>query len=892
VMTTKTEIEVTIDDRTVTVGPGTTILRAASEAGLYVPHLCYHRDLSLRGSCRVCLVEVEGTPKLQPACSTPVCDGMKIRTDTPQVKQARRAVLEFLLINHPLDCPVCDKGGECKLQDYVFWYGNVQGRYGFSKRTFGREDVGPFVVRDMARCVHCTRCVRFASEISLTHDFGVFDRGDRTSIGTYLARELTNPVSGNVTELCPVGALTDRIFRFRARAWELEEVPSHCPLCSVGCPTRIQLRGGRVLRIQSRPKSSVPWICDLGRFGFTAGTGKSPEPFVREDVRQMAVPWDVAAQTVAGRIMVISKQKGPGSVGIICGSRATNEELLALRHVFGELLGSENLSFEGVPVVDAAPGGVPRPGLEEVALLDDSLKAQGRLKDLEGCDSVLFVCADPYEEAPVAGLEIVRALGLPSGGRPRMEAVGPRRPGPDALPVEWLPATPQGCAGLLASLAQELGQKAARLSTESMSGAPAVCAEKLDALRNFLVSSRKLGIIVGEEALSSPFVYVILSSLRRLRVSRAVLGGHETIQLCLFGSGNGRGALEFGLFRDLSSGSPRPKDGASRQAVNRGSAPRAGTEQGGGTLVPKSVAQMVDAIEKEEIKALFVFGCDPLAEYRGRNELEHALKKTEFLVVQSETLNETAGIAHVYLPLQSIFERRGSLTTLEGRLVGLEAQDSPYTSESLLYRLLACVSKGLGKAFHVGDTESAFAYLKKSYGWDFKENLRDLAQLDGVQLAAGASNNEGANEVRKEGGVPPQSASRASGTQPVIPGLIGITEGLFQFPEPSGFPYVLLCGRAGVSSRVWARSVSGHPGIPKSGFAEMSVADAQALGVSHGDTVEVESASGRIRVRAVVSENLMPGVLFVPFGFPEANPGMLVCLRDTVTRVSVKKADT
>ncbi|MFH0777554.1 MAG: 2Fe-2S iron-sulfur cluster-binding protein, partial [Candidatus Eisenbacteria bacterium] len=338
-------IRARINDVEVTVEPGTTILRAASDAGVYVPHLCYHRSLSIRGSCRVCLVEVEGTPKLQPACSTAVCDGMVVKTDSPAVCEARSGVLELLLVNHPLDCPVCDKGGECKLQDYVFWYGRGRGRYRFEKRTFPRQDIGPFVVRDMNRCIHCTRCIRFVSEFTMSEDIGVFGRGDSTSIGTHPGEALRSPFSGNVTEICPVGALTDRTFRFKARVWDLEDVPSACPLCSAGCLLSLQTEDGRLRRVKSRGASRIPWICDMGRFAFASSREKGRLPVLKEDGGDLEVPWEVALGTVAGRFRVVSKESGPESLGLYATPLATNEELFALRHAFADVLGTGSVGF-------------------------------------------------------------------------------------------------------------------------------------------------------------------------------------------------------------------------------------------------------------------------------------------------------------------------------------------------------------------------------------------------------------------------------------------------------------------------------------------------------------------------------------------------------------------
>ena len=906
-----TALKVTIDNRAIEVEPGTTVLNAASQAGIYIPHLCYHRKLSIKGSCRVCLIEVEGTPKLQPACSTVVCDGMRVRTDTQQVTDSRRAVLELLLINHPLDCPVCDAGGECKLQDYVFWYGSGRGRFEFEKRTFVREDVGPFVARDMNRCVHCTRCARFASEVSLAEDIGVFERGDRTSIGPRPGREFRSPFSGNVTELCPVGALTDRVFRFKARSWELAESPSSCPLCSAGCLTRLQTRGGRILRIQSREKSRTPWICDLGRFGFAAGQREATRPLVLEDGRQIEVPWDVAAQTVAGRLRTISKESGPQSIGVICGTLATNEEMFALQHVFRSVLKCGNVSFGPCTPCPA--------GQEERLLLRDALLAQGRVGDLAGCDSVLFLCADPCEEAPVAGLRVLQALGLASGGaveggqaghdgsgaaKPdvvldgsavRMVAMGPRRPEPSHVQMTWVAATPRDCAGVVTHLGLELAKMSDRVgragelgeaAADGHAGAGDIDGRELDAQLGFWATSRKLGIVVGNELLGSPLAYGVLASVLRICAARSTLGT-ETVPLFLFGQGNARGALELGVLAGESSAGGGNLDPARAEGAPDHAADRAG------------FSGIVESAKSGKLRALFVVGIDPLAECLDTAEVREALKKVESLFVQSDTVSETAGMAQVYLPLQGIFDKKGSFMDLEGRLTGLSPQASEHGQDSLLFALLSAVCEAAGKATQLSGAEAVFAYSKDSYGWSFKENLMALSRSEGIFPSGSASGKTpdrtwlSLREFERKahdgvsGGGSAGEGDTAGAAGSSTPGAAGAPAAA---PEPShDGEFVLLCGRAGVSRWIWARDVSQHPKIPKSLFVEIPRADAERLAIREGDTVEVVSALGRVTAAAVLSESLMPGVVFVPFGFPGPGPGVLASSRDAVTVVSLKK---
>jgi len=265
--------KVTIDGTEVEVQDGINVIEAAKAVDVHVPHFCYHPSLTVVGQCRMCLVEVEGMPKLQAGCSTNVRDGMKIWVWNEKVEKARQGQMEFLLINHPLDCPICDKAGECPLQDYSFNYGTVESRYGEVKRTYpgmDRTPIGPHVLQNMNRCIHCTRCIRFCQEITGTSELAFFKRGASTEVGVFPGTPIDNWMSACVTDLCPTGALTTREFRFESRVWNLESTESVCNGCDVGCNIFIGHRNGQVFRYRPRvnPDVNDHWLCDYGRFSY------------------------------------------------------------------------------------------------------------------------------------------------------------------------------------------------------------------------------------------------------------------------------------------------------------------------------------------------------------------------------------------------------------------------------------------------------------------------------------------------------------------------------------------------------------------------------------------------------------------------------------------------
>src|SRR5262245_30997356 len=263
--------KITIDGRELEVGAQENLIDAAARIGVHIPHFCYHPGLSVDGNCRQCLVEVDGGAKLQIACNTPVKDGMKIRCDTPVVAEARRGVLEFLLLNHPIDCPICDQAGECRLQEYYMGHGLYDARRNVDKVHKPKVvNLGPLVMLDAERCVLCSRCVRFCTEVAGTEELYIKERGHQAEIATFPGQELTNPYSGNVVDICPVGALLSREFRFKSRVWWLKQADSVCSFCARGCNIRIDHHWNKVQRVVPRPNPDVNkfWMCDRGRSNF------------------------------------------------------------------------------------------------------------------------------------------------------------------------------------------------------------------------------------------------------------------------------------------------------------------------------------------------------------------------------------------------------------------------------------------------------------------------------------------------------------------------------------------------------------------------------------------------------------------------------------------------
>ena len=318
-------VKITIDGKEVTTQKGKTVIQAAAEVGVAIPHYCYHPKLSIAGNCRMCLVEIEKMPKLQIACNTQVAEGMGVLTQSPKVLAVRKAVLEFLLINHPVDCPICDQAGECWLQNYYMEHDRQESRFEVGKVHDRKKTVfGPNVVFDGERCIKCTRCVRFCQEITKTDELTVINRSDHSTIALFPGALLDNPLSANVVDICPVGALTDRDFRFKVRVWYLQKTPSVCPGCSTGCNISVETYQNRIARFKPRVNEAVNshWICDEGRYCFHALTDgeRLTTPWVRQEGGLVPATWDQALRAVVAGL------KSAEPMAAILSGRNTNEE--------------------------------------------------------------------------------------------------------------------------------------------------------------------------------------------------------------------------------------------------------------------------------------------------------------------------------------------------------------------------------------------------------------------------------------------------------------------------------------------------------------------------------------------------------------------------------------
>jgi NADH-quinone oxidoreductase subunit G len=342
-------VEIELDGQKVEVLEGSMVMHAAEKAGTYIPHFCYHKKLSIAANCRMCLVDVEKAPKPMPACATPVTQGMIVRTKTDKAIKAQQSVMEFLLINHPLDCPICDQGGECQLQDLAVGYGGSGSRYEEEKRVVFHKDVGPLIsMQEMSRCIHCTRCVRFGQEVAGVMELGMSHRGEHAEIETFVGQSVDSELSGNMIDICPVGALTSKPFRYSARTWELSRRKSVAPHDSSGANLVVQVKNNEVLRVVPLENEDVNecWIADRDRFSYEAlnSADRLRAPMIKQGGEWKEVDWQTALEYVANGLNQISKDHGASSIGALVSPHSTLEEL-HLASTLVRSLGSDNIDY-------------------------------------------------------------------------------------------------------------------------------------------------------------------------------------------------------------------------------------------------------------------------------------------------------------------------------------------------------------------------------------------------------------------------------------------------------------------------------------------------------------------------------------------------------------------
>jgi NADH-quinone oxidoreductase subunit G len=643
-------ITFTIDGLEVQAPENSMLVDAAKHGDVEIPVFCYEPKLGNPvGACRMCLVEIEGIPKLQTGCSTPVKDGMVVHTQSERVKTAQNAVVEFLLINHPLDCPVCDKGGECPLQDITFGWGLGTSRFIEPKRHFVKPlELSPLIAIDRERCILCYRCVRFSQEISEDYQLVLEERGAHSFVTTFDGHPYVAPFSGNIVELCPVGALTSRAYRFRARPWDIEDSGSVCTLCPAQCNVSFTVRDDRVMRVQAREHPDVDdgWLCDKGRFAYQAihAEERVTQPLVRDGGELRPVSWERALEEAAAGL-----RRAGARIGALVGGATTNEEGLLLARLMREGLGSGHIDT----TAGLAPAELHR--LAEPAL-------QAKVSDLEFAHTVLVLGTEPVRDIPILDLRIrkgVRRHGV------QLALATPEPSTLDANAKLALRYAPGADAAFLQALAAALyGGEVESLAREADADV-----EQLRALAELLrAGGEEIVILYGQRVLAgrSPIgggADALLKLARGLN-----LHGHDGAGLLAVpaAGANGRGLLEAGV---------APGYGPGLQAIASDAAAvpsvAADTNGNGASSAPAPLGAdgIAAALAAGELSALYLLHADPPRDGLPHEQWSAALEQASTVIAHAAFLTE--GIrehATVVFPAESYAEKEGTVVHPDGRL--------------------------------------------------------------------------------------------------------------------------------------------------------------------------------------------------------------------------------
>ncbi len=805
-------VNVTIDGQPISVRAGTTVLEAAKQLGIAIPTFCYYAKLVGIGACRMCLVEVEKMRGLQTACTTKVQEGMVVRTNTPEVVKTRQGVLEFLLTNHPLDCPICDKGGECELQDQVFQFGGTVSRFVEEKRHKAKaKPLGPFVMKDEERCVLCRRCIRFLEEWPGDVELDAFERGRNTVVDTFYGRPLSSPFSGNVIDLCPVGALTSIPFRFKARSWELQRTPSICTLCGAGCNLTLDAKANRLLRAVGRENRDVndEWLCDRGRFGqdHVRSDQRLTSPLIRKDGHLQPVPWEEALAFAARRVQEIAQTANPDVVAAVGSARASNEANYLLQKWARAVVGTNNVDFAGRPADDAAP----------LSAITAPLRA----------GVVVLLGVDPLGDAPMVDLWIRRAA-LTKGTR--VIAIGPKRPVVSRYGL-WLGCKPGAESAVLAGLLHLLArddrvQGAAKsdmagwtkeYAPDRVAEATGVSAQALKQAADFLAAKGAPLVLYGSGANLAPVRDLI-----------ALLGGEAGY---LAPQPNAWGALLMGAAPDRYPGGASVEDAKARDSFGKRWDARLSPRKG------FALREMLAGCREGNVQAMLVVEADLARECPGAAE---ALRTLRFLVVVDQFLTATAELADVVFPSAAPAETDGTFLNLTRRLQRATQAVYPPKGVRPAWKVVANLANAAPGREKKRGAESHWDYETAAEVW--REITRGVAVC-----------RECTYDTIGAGGWQPEFAA-----EKVKPAPLAV-----EYPvAPEGFPLALAAGRAlfpnsapsryspALAPVLWGDALLVHP------------KDAEGRGIKAGDAVRLASARGSVELKAQVTDEVAPGCVW------------------------------
>ena len=807
----------TINEQEVAVPARTLLVDAARMAGIEIPVFCSHPKLDPVGCCRMCLVEVDGPrgTAMMASCTMPVGEGMVVRTNTEQVHAVQQANLAFILLNHPLDCPICDKGGECPLQDQTMRFGPGISQLIEPKRLAKKHyDISDTIVLDQERCVLCWRCIRYLEEWEDKPQLGLFERGNDTIVDIQAGRPVDAKTGGNIIDLCPVGALTNRVSRFAYRPWEIERTPSVCIHCSVGCNVRLDSRTHQLRRIVGRENMQVndQWICDKGRFAhaWVSDEKRLDAPLLRKNGKLTPVQWSEALAYVAARLTGVKEQHGAQSIGAIGSGKLSNESNYALQRFFRGVIGTNNIDHRDGGDVADLPAGLPA--------LAELMKPQ--YGPDPQVDTVFLFGLDPSEELPVLDLHLKRAV---LRGGAKLIIAHPRKIELTRYDGPYL-AYQQGAETALIDSLSRAVQDAGTASGD----------ETLAAAAKLLADSDTTLIIYGPMAARGQDGPAVRRGLMKLAHAAG-----EGARLAYVGlDGNAQGCRDMGVLPDRLPGHFPLDDADAKIRLETLWACKLSTSRG------RTYKQMLDS---QQMKALFVMGANPADE---SPDWAANLENLDLLVVSDLLLTATAQKADVVLPALGWSEGDGTFTNLERRVQRApKAVTNPKSRAAPDWMMLTHLARQMGAAWPFADARSVTAEISRvvrAYAgltWDALGDQGIQWDADSVPAATGQHDDESVSA---------------------------------EDPAAADYPFSLVTGTVLYDGGTLFRLTEQMQGMAHGATVSLNPTDAAAIGVEAGSPVSVQSEQGNLELTVAVDVQVQSGTAWIPESLPGAPVGALL----------------